>query len=246
MGGEFTTSLGDANPYAIAAITTDSAGNTYVVGSRQLGGGSDVFVSKLDPNGKLLFTDTFAGKCVDTGNAIALDPAGNIYIAAVVPMGTTPNAASAVHVVKGAAVSADYPVWVLPSAAQALPTVSNQDGTLNSQTNPAKGGSIVTFYGTSWQSSFYQLMDGQVATSAQNICEPQLFSPPTPCQVVPATGVYAPSATVLYGGPAPGIVAGVTQFNVQIGPVAMSNFAFQISFSITDAASIAQTVWVAY
>ena len=94
IAGEFTTSLGDAYPYTISAITTDSAGNTYVVGSRQLGTppavvfdleyippNSDVFVTKLDPTGKLLFTDTFAGKGTDTGNAIAVDPTGNIYIA---------------------------------------------------------------------------------------------------------------------------------------------------------------------
>ena len=33
--GQFTTSLGDSYPYVISAITTDSAGNTYVAGSRQ-------------------------------------------------------------------------------------------------------------------------------------------------------------------------------------------------------------------
>ena len=103
IAGEFTTSLGDAYLYNVSAITTDSAGNTYVVGSRQFSlptsvvifdpavsiglpslppsSGTDVFVSKLDPNGNLLFTDTFAGKGTDTGNAIAVDPAGNIYIA---------------------------------------------------------------------------------------------------------------------------------------------------------------------
>ena len=104
IAGDFTTSLGDTYPYMISAITTDSAGNTYVVGSRALGGvyftgvisgvplsitsiygslsgGSDVFVSKLDPSGQLLFTDIFAGKGVDTGTAIAVDPSGNIYIA---------------------------------------------------------------------------------------------------------------------------------------------------------------------
>src|SRR5579863_8157964 len=93
IAGEFTTFLGAGNPYTIAAITTDSTGNTYVVGSRQLGTppaivfdleyippDSDVFVSKLDPNGKLLFTDTFGGKGVDTGSAIAVDPSGNIGI----------------------------------------------------------------------------------------------------------------------------------------------------------------------
>ena len=100
LAGDFTTSLGDTYPYTISAITTDSAGNTYVVGSRQIGfltgaiaisvifdpvvfspSGSDVFVSKLDPNGQLLFTDAFGGKGVDQGLAIALDPSGSIYIA---------------------------------------------------------------------------------------------------------------------------------------------------------------------
>lgn len=107
IAGEFTTSLVATYPYTVSAITTDSSGNTYGVGSRELGGdlyaaiisglifvnpvagitttvltgGYDVFVAKLDPNGKVLFTDTFAGKGIDLGSAIALDLAGNIYIA---------------------------------------------------------------------------------------------------------------------------------------------------------------------
>jgi hypothetical protein len=118
FAGQFTTSLGDSYPYVISAITTDSAGNTYIVGSRQLatagtvtlnsstglGAGTDVFVSKLDPSGNLLFTDTFAGKGVDTGIAIALDPSGNIYIG-----GTT--------------TSPDFPL------SEALQTQSNSNGT---------------------------------------------------------------------------------------------------------------------
>jgi uncharacterized protein (TIGR03437 family) len=118
FGGQFTTSLGDSYPYIISAITTDSAGNTYIVGSRQLatagtvtlnsstnlGAGTDVFVSKLDPSGNLLFTNTFAGKGVDTGTAIALDPSGNIYIG-----GTT--------------TSPDFPL------SEALQTQSNSNGT---------------------------------------------------------------------------------------------------------------------
>jgi hypothetical protein len=88
--GEFTTSIGGLYPDVPSAITTDSAGNTYVVGSRTFGAdfavvneqsSTDVFVTKLDPNGNILFTDSFGGKGRDTGNAIAVDPAGNIYIA---------------------------------------------------------------------------------------------------------------------------------------------------------------------
>jgi len=118
FAGQFTTALGDSYPYGISAITTDSAGNTYIVGSRQLatagtvtlnsstnlGAGTDVFVSKLDPSGNLLFTDTFAGEGVDRGTAIALDPSGNIYIG-----GTT--------------TSPDFPLT------EALQTQSNSNGT---------------------------------------------------------------------------------------------------------------------
>src|SRR5580698_10253360 len=118
FAGQFTTSIGDSYPYVISAITTDSAGNTYIVGSGQLvtagtvtvntstnlGAGTDVFVSKLDPFGNLLFTDTFAGKGADTGTAIALDPSGNIYIG-----GTT--------------TSPDFPL------SKALQTQSNTSGT---------------------------------------------------------------------------------------------------------------------
>lgn len=92
IAGQFTTVIGGANPAAVSAIATDSAGNTYVVGSTQLPGTpsfvnssisaqAHVFVTKLDPNGKVLFTDTFAGQGTDTGYAIAVDPSGNIYIA---------------------------------------------------------------------------------------------------------------------------------------------------------------------
>jgi len=162
-------------------------------------------------------------------------------INAVVPMAIPPNTAATVHVVNGTTVSPDYPVWILPFAPQAFPTALNQDGTLNGLTNPAKGGSIVTFYATGWQSSFTPLTDGQVATTAQNVCQA-----PVSCQVSPTPGVYAPSATVFYGGAAPGIVAGVSQFNVQIGPVAMSNFAMPFSFSLTGPSSVAQAVWIAY
>ncbi len=95
IAGVFNTSLGNAYPFKISAITTDSGGNTYVVGSRPLAAGSvavvnsstsleagsDVFLTKLDPNGKVLFTDTFGGKGNDIGAAITLDSSGNIYIA---------------------------------------------------------------------------------------------------------------------------------------------------------------------
>ena len=86
-------------------------------------------------------------------------------INAVVPMKVTPNAAATVRVINGTAVSAGYPVWIVPSAPQAFPPVLNQDGTVNTPTNPAKSGSTVSIFATGWQSNFLGLADGQVATN---------------------------------------------------------------------------------
>jgi len=97
----YTTYIGDTNPYQVTAIATDAAGNTYITGSRILGGVSsasfaiaatfvsttlatatlmDVFVAKLDPSGNLTLLATFSGKGSDHANGIAIDPSGNIYI----------------------------------------------------------------------------------------------------------------------------------------------------------------------
>jgi len=82
---DFTTYIGDQNQYQVAAITTDSAGNTYVTGSRDIpstspGVSTDVFVTKLDATGNIVFTTTFGGKGADQGNTVAVDPSGNIWV----------------------------------------------------------------------------------------------------------------------------------------------------------------------
>jgi uncharacterized protein (TIGR03437 family) len=134
------------------------------------------------------------------------------------------GAGATVRVINGSTVSPDYPVWIVASAPQVFPTVLNQDGTINSQKNPARSGSIVSYYATGWQSDFSPLADGQVATAADDACDGS-------CQ-------GAASFTVVYGGAAPGIVAGVTQFNVRISlnPVASGTFEASIF--------LGQLVWV--
>jgi uncharacterized protein (TIGR03437 family) len=148
-------------------------------------------------------------------------------INAVLPMGLSSNAAATFQVTNGTAVSPAYPAWIVATSAEAFAPVLNQDGTLNSQSNPAQGGSIVTFYATGWQSSFAPLADGQVATAAQDTCLGA-------CTASASSGSFEPGgfgggiqfvslpATALYGGAAPGIVAGVTQFNVQLGTTTSS------------------------
>jgi hypothetical protein len=101
---EYTTYIGDSYPRSVAAITADAAGNTYLAGNRTSAINAtvvliatltevplplvqappppnDVFVGKLDPSGKILFTAVFAGKAQDRGLAVAVDATGNVYVA---------------------------------------------------------------------------------------------------------------------------------------------------------------------
>jgi uncharacterized protein (TIGR03437 family) len=105
--------------------------------------------------------------------------------------------------------------------------VINQDGTINSMSNPAPGGSIVTFYVTGFQSSFPPLADGQVATVANNDACALESGCPITAETVILIGLAPLSipTTVVYAGAAPEIVAGVTQFNLQVGaPPATNQF----------------------
>lgn len=158
-------------------------------------------------------------------------------INAVVPMGVNTNAAAAIKVINGSSASPGYAVWIAPSTPRAVSVVLNQDGTVNSSKNPAKSNTAVIVYATGWQANFAALADGQVATTAQDACANQ-------CKVTSGTG-SAPAATVLYGGAAPGIVAGVSQLNLEFGPVQTAG-AFLFTVSGPASASLPLPfVWVA-
>jgi uncharacterized protein (TIGR03437 family) len=85
---DYTTYIDDFS-YTVTGMAVDAVGNTYVTGSRAVivtePGATvtftDIFVSKLDPSGNLTLLATISGKASDRANAIALDPAGHIYLA---------------------------------------------------------------------------------------------------------------------------------------------------------------------
>ena len=145
-------------------------------------------------------------------------PAPLLYLSdgqinAVVPMEVTAQASATVQITNGSVITAAYPIWIDSSDAMLFPGVLNQNGTLNSETNPAKANSVVSFYATGWQSSFAPLTDGQVALQANNACNSSICS--------------ASLGAIVYAGAAPGIVAGVTQFNLKLNgspqPVSVTN-----------------------
>jgi len=81
-GADFTTAITGS-----IVLATDSAGDTYVAGNSyipQMGPpetSSVVSVTKLEATGSIVFTKTFGGQCCSYVNAIAVDPAGDLWIA---------------------------------------------------------------------------------------------------------------------------------------------------------------------
>lgn len=93
--------------------------------------------------------------------------------------------------------------------------VLNQDGTVNSQSNPAVKGTVISIYGTGAGVSYPQAADGST-TPAVN----------TPMPVASASvTIGGQTAQVLYAGGAPGLVAGVLQVNAVVPAAANSGAA---------------------
>jgi uncharacterized protein (TIGR03437 family) len=78
---EFTTYIGDVNDYHVARVAADSSGNTYLAGSRTVGSVTEAVVMKLDPTGKIVLFTILSGKGSDAASGLAVDAAGNIYVA---------------------------------------------------------------------------------------------------------------------------------------------------------------------
>ncbi|HWB83835.1 MAG TPA: SBBP repeat-containing protein [Bryobacteraceae bacterium] len=81
--------------YPLLGMGTDALGNVYVAGSTKsqnlpvvsavqpklaMAGSYDVFVTKLDPSGHVVYSTYFGGSADDIARAVAVDSAGNIYV----------------------------------------------------------------------------------------------------------------------------------------------------------------------
>jgi hypothetical protein len=87
---QWNTFLGSANDDYGYAITVDSSGNAYVTGYSDgtwgspvhpFTGISDAFVAKLNGSGALQWNTFLGSASGDSGNGIAVDTSGNVYVA---------------------------------------------------------------------------------------------------------------------------------------------------------------------
>ena len=84
--------------------------------------------------------------------------------------------------------------------------ILNEDGTINSPSNPAKAGSVVSVFGT-----------GGGATTPATVTGSIVSGPPRSIQSLPMSAGIGPySADVTFAGSAPGQVAGVLQANLRV------------------------------
>ena len=86
----YSTYLLETDERGATGIAVDPMGNAYVTGRTSLWratASNDVFVAKLDAFGRVLrpsgYFVTFGGNLIDWGNRIAVDDAGNAYVAGV-------------------------------------------------------------------------------------------------------------------------------------------------------------------
>jgi uncharacterized protein (TIGR03437 family) len=111
----------------------------------------------------------------------------------------------------------------------------NQDGTLNSASNPASASSIITIYVTGEGQTTPAGVDGKLANTAPY---------PAPIQSVSVLIGDLPGV-VQYAGAAPQLVAGVMQINVQVPTGIAASAAVPVVVTIGGVASPAVTVAVA-
>src|SRR5580698_5120523 len=168
----------------------------------------------------------------------------NCQINAVVPFEVNPGIATLVTVQSESQLLGPIKLPVVPAAPGIFTTndsgsgqaaVLNQDGTVNSASNPAPRGSVVSVYLTGVGALSPPLGDGLLGP---------LTAPfPAPVASISAT-IGTLAATVTFAGQAPGLIAGATQVNVQVPENAPVGSAIPIAISAGDYASQSATIAV--
>ncbi len=191
------------------------------------------------------FTNSLGGVRVLFNNVAApLLYVGPNQINAIVPSSVAELTTATVQIVTPHGKLTGPTLSIVPSAPEVFQNGSptpqggaaialNQNGTLNSASNPAAPGSVVTIWATgAGQDNSPDDQDGLIAT--------QLYAPSLPVSVlnssfVSSDGAY--SLEVLYAGNAPGLVTGDIQVNFQL-PQSLSAYGGQITCQLQVGAAV--------
>lgn len=189
-----------------------SPGSTVTIFGGLLGPPTALTFS-IDSNGKI--ADTLGGTTVTVGGILATPLfVSNNQINVILPftLGTSGNAA--VEVRCNGLTSDQWTIPLAPTDVQIFTTDSsgsgpgailNQDNSVNTATNPAPPGSVVSIFGTGGGMLTPAVSAGAVAGSTLSLV------------ALPYSAtINGGNATVVYAGSAPGLVFGVDQFNIQL------------------------------
>lgn len=116
----------------------------------------------------------------------------------------------------------------------------NQDQTINSPTNPAAPGTVITVWATGADSSCFP--DGDIQTDASAYSElpvSVLWTPP----ILGGNPTELYSLDVLYAGAAPGLVCGVLQINFRLAD-SFPEFTQGIGVQLQIGPAVSQKVYV--
>jgi uncharacterized protein (TIGR03437 family) len=249
---------GDSDAFAAKADFSQPAGPNIasVINAASLlpGNVTSAWTDALSPTGAVapgeivtLFGTDFgtSTRTVNFGtSAASILYSSNCQINAVVPFEVNPGIATLVTVQSGSqllgpiklpVVAAAPGIFTTSDSGSGQAAVLNQDGTVNSASNAAPRGSVVSVYLTGAGALSPPLGDG-------------LLGPLTAPFPVPVAGISATIgtlvATVTFAGQAPGLIAGATQVNVQVPENAPVGVAIPIGISAGGYPSQAATIAV--
>jgi uncharacterized protein (TIGR03437 family) len=213
---DFVNACGAAPVLTTGGITNAAS---YATGALSPGEIVTLFGSGMGPASIVTATVNALGLIDNAlaGTRVLFDgvPAPMVYtrtdvVAAVVPYGTAGKASTMVQVEYQGQLSAPASYAIAPATPGIFQLGSsswalNQDGTVNSPSNPATAGSIVVLYATGAGQTNPAGVDGSLAAVPF----------PAPVGKVSVT-IGGASALIVYAGAAPGEVAGLMQINVTV------------------------------
>ena len=197
------------------------------------------------PTSKGVFGTQLAGTTVSfNGTPAPIVYTSSGYVAAIVPyeifgqqsvpVTVTYNNATTVVTTLPVALTAPG-IFTADSTGSGQAAALNQDGTLNSASNPASAGSIITLYATGEGQTNPGGVDGKIANSS-----------PYPAPIQPVSVLIGDLAGVVqYAGAAPSLVAGVMQINVQVPTGIAASAAVPVVLTVGGVVSPAVTIAVA-